>query len=106
MDKLKFRAWDDRNKEYVFSSKEESFYINTKGVLFMYGFPGKPCTEFYKSYRVDIFSGLSDSNGVDIYENDIVYIAGYGEYTAAFPFTELYEAGAEGDVGAICGSVH
>jgi len=52
------------------------------------------------------FSGLRDSHGVDIYEGDKVYLAGYGVYDVRFPFTELYDAAGEGDVGGIVGCVH
>lgn len=55
---------------------------------------------------VDLFSGLQDSRGEDIYENDIVMLSGYGEYTAEFPFIELYEAAAENDIGEIIGNKH
>jgi len=58
------------------------------------------------NYDVCLFSGLSDSKGVEIYEGDIVYLAGYGDYEAEFPFIELYEAGAENDIGEIKGNIY
>lgn len=48
---------------------------------------------------VGMFSGLKDSGGVEIYEGDNLYLAGYGPYKVKFPFAELYEAASEGDIG-------
>ena len=61
----KFRAWDSRNNEMVFSDETPCFYINTQGVLFMYGIPKKEGGGYHKSYDVDNFTGLQDKNGVD-----------------------------------------
>lgn len=52
------------------------------------------------------FSGLKDINGTDIFEADVVDIAGYGEYEVAFPFSALYEAKADGNIGSIVGDIY
>jgi len=63
-------------------------------------------SEFFEDIVVMQFTGLCDSKGVEIYEGDVVYLAGHGNYVAEFPFIELYEAGFEDDIGEIKGNIH
>lgn len=104
----KFRAWDSRNNEMVFSDETPCFYINTQGVLFMYGIPKKEGGGYHKSYDVDSFTGLTDKNGVDIYFDDMVIIYGHGclHIEELGDLVILVDAAAENDIGEIIGNIH
>lgn len=75
MKNFKFKHYDTRNKEWVFSEKHSTdgcFYVNPKGILFLYGYRNsKNEYKEYRSYNVKIYIG-KDENGKDVYSDDTV----------------------------------
>jgi uncharacterized phage protein (TIGR01671 family) len=68
---IKFRCWDTLTNEMRYSGKHDGeFYINLKGVLYMYKIPNSD--KYFKSYDVMEFTGLKDKNGKEYFFNDIV----------------------------------
>jgi len=99
----KFRVYEE-NLGMLYVTTESDYTLefgNEKPILHMHCSDGD--FDYFHVDNLMQYSGLKDSTGKDIYENDIVYLAGYGDYVAKFPFIELYEAGMEGDIGGIIG---
>ena len=94
MEHLSFRAWSKDHKVML-----ENCHQGFEGNVFCWLKEGQDII-------IMQFSGLKDSEGVNIYEGDIVYLAGYGNYEVKFPFTELYDAMPERDIGAIIGCIY
>lgn len=113
MRKHKYKAWNKRDKKM-----ECVDFLNLS--------PANFCGQYYVAPPEDLFgvatrkgnllsldevillqySGIEDSKNKEIFEGDVVRLAGYGNYVVEFPFLELYEAVAEGDVGAIQGNIY
>ena len=52
------------------------------------------------------FTGLTDSKGIEIFDGDVVYLAGYGDYLVESPYLEIWEAYTENDIGEIKGIIY
>jgi hypothetical protein len=94
-DRFKFRAWDSNKNKIIYVGDGNLFASNVGEML-----------NSFEDEDLMQCSGQKDKNGKLIFEGDVVYIAGYGEYTCQFPFIELYDLDDSSDVGEILGNVY
>jgi hypothetical protein len=98
---IKFRAWD--GKQMIESPGMVAGHFDDHEVRVNEQFARSSEDGGYVWMQ---FTGLLDSGKREIYEGDVVYVAGYGDMLIEWPFDMIYEASFEGDVERIKGNVH
>ena len=98
MREIKCRAWYPFEGRFIKGKDIQNKSIPIRNTR--YGFSLK--TRFILQQS----TGLKDKNGHEIYEGDIIYLAGYGDYVVEWPFIQLFESSFEGDIGGIIGNIY
>lgn len=93
MREFKFRAWDKWRNEMIAPNGGD--FIGWHGP-----------SNWGKCFEVMQYTGLKDSAGTEIYEGDVLQVAGYGKMIIDWPFDLLYEYHGESDIGAILGNIY
>lgn len=66
---IKFRAWDKKNERF---EDDKNIFINQNGGIFS----DEECEWFFDEYDIQMYTGLNDADGTEIYEGDIIKVFG------------------------------
>ena len=94
-DRLKFRAWDKRNNKMITPNNGD--FIGWHAMS-----NWRDCLDVMQ------WTGLTDSEGAEIYEGDIIDVSGYrsNHLVCRFPFLEVYEFCEGGYVVFVDGNIY
>jgi len=83
MRELKFRIWDKADQEWT---SYPPFFSSAHGKIFEF-FPSKYQAE---NLVIQQFTGLTDKNGKEIYEGDIIEVELYEKWSSEEPFKAIH----------------
>jgi uncharacterized phage protein (TIGR01671 family) len=107
---IKFRAWDSKNLFMFYHDDEGNFERKIDGCRVGSDFDVQELIfNPYDCLKIMQFTGLQTKQKQEIYEGDIVYIAGEGNCLVKFPYYDLYErifSGDSSDIEKVIGNIY